>query len=225
MVSLPSVTDPERRLAIAYAPAPVRDALAVLWALDERFASVLASTTESGIGAIRLAWWREALQRLDVVAAPPPEPLLQAVAAHLLPRGASGEELSGLEDGWLPLLGELDARGLTDHGRERGGRLFRIAALLLGADASEALIGEGEAWALTDLAFHLGDRVLAERALVLARARWDAAPAHRWPRRLRSLGILTALARADAATGFDRPRRQGAPGRVLRAFWHGLTGN
>jgi len=223
MVSPPMLTDPERRLCLAYAPAAGRAALATLWALDERFAAVLASTSESGIGAIRLAWWREALLRLDAAAAPA-EPLLQAVAAYLLPRGVSGAALSGLEDGWLPLLGDLDARGLTDHGRERGGRLFHAAASLLGAEASEDLVREGEGWALTDLAFHLSDRALAERALVLARARWDAAPRHRWPRPLRPLGILTALARADASAGFDRPRRQGSPARILRVLWHGLTG-
>ncbi|WP_157217636.1 hypothetical protein [Flavisphingomonas formosensis] len=223
MISLPSVTDPERRLSLAYAPAAARASLATLWALDERFATVLASTTESGIGAIRLAWWREALQRLDAGVVPP-EPLLQAIGQHLVPAGVSGQLLSGLEDGWLPLLGELDARGLSDHGRERGGRLFRIAASLLGVEASEDLVREGEAWALTDLAFHLSDRAAAERALVLARARWDAAPPYRWPRPLRSIGILASLGRADAVSGFDQPRTQGSPGRVLRALWHGLTG-
>lgn len=223
MISLPSVSDPERRLSLSYAPAGIRDALTTLWALDERFGTVIASTQEAGIGAIRLAWWREALARLDH-APTPAEPLLQAVAAQLLPRGVSGAALSALEDGWLPLLGALDAEGLADHARERGGRLFGLAARMLAAEPPAEVMLAGEGWALVDLAFRVRDRPTAERAIGLAVARWAAIPAYRWPRRLRALGVLAELARADTIAGLDRPRAQGSPGRLARALWHGLTG-
>ena len=57
------LADPERTLAVAYAPADKRPALTALFALDERFGAVVSSTSEPMIGLMRLAWWRE---RLDV---------------------------------------------------------------------------------------------------------------------------------------------------------------
>ena len=65
---------------------------------------------------------------------PWPEPRLQAVAEHLLPRGVSGAMLSGIEDGWATLLDEApDMRRVA----VRGSRLFAIAARLLGSDHDE----------------------------------------------------------------------------------------
>src|ERR1700760_3804181 len=72
--------DPDRRLALAYAPARARPALEALWRLDVTLGAVVARAREKMVARIRLAWWREALERLD--AAPPPaEPLLEALAA------------------------------------------------------------------------------------------------------------------------------------------------
>ena len=61
------IADPERRLALAYAPRDRRGALAVLWALDERLGSIVAATREAMLGEIRLAWWRDALAGLDEI--------------------------------------------------------------------------------------------------------------------------------------------------------------
>ena len=51
---------------------------------------------------IRLAWWREALEKLDREA-PPPEPVLRALAAAVLPT-VGGAELAAMEEGWSALL-------------------------------------------------------------------------------------------------------------------------
>ena len=62
-----------------------------------------------------------------------------------------------------------------------------------------------------------------------ARAALAAASRHvehsQWPRPLRPLGMLAALARRDLARGPDRRERPGAPARMIRMLRHRLTGN
>ena len=107
--------DPDRTLALAYVPAAARPAVEALWRLDAAFAAILATGTQPMISQMRLAWWREALERLDR-APPPAEPVLQALAAHVLPQ-VTGAELAAMEEGWLMLLSD-DAAG-----RRRAGSL------------------------------------------------------------------------------------------------------
>src|SRR5688572_20804059 len=94
--------DPEVRLALAYVPAARRPALEALWRLDAAFGAVLITGREPMISRIRLAWWRESLERLDREP-PPAEPVLQAVALHLLPAGLTGAGLAEMEAGWAVL--------------------------------------------------------------------------------------------------------------------------
>ena len=56
-------------------PASKRAAIETLWRLDAAFGAVLTTGTEPMISRIRLAWWREALEKL-ATAPPPAEPLL-----------------------------------------------------------------------------------------------------------------------------------------------------
>ena len=77
--------DPDRKLALAYVPAGARPAVEALWRLDVAFAAILATGTQPIVSQMRLAWWREALERLDS-APPPAEPVLQALATHVLPK-------------------------------------------------------------------------------------------------------------------------------------------
>jgi phytoene synthase len=217
-------SDPERALTLAYAPAAVRPALAVLWQLDERLGAIVAATREEQLGAIRLTWWREALERLDAVP-PPEEPLLKAVATELIGRGIGGAALGDIADGWAALLAALplDTEALEAHAAQRGGALFRNAGALLGAEAPQ-LTAAGEGWALIDLAFHVSDQETAGRAVAMARERLAGASDWHWPARLRPLGALTMLASGDAAAGLTVKRRPGSPKRVARALLHRLTG-
>lgn len=212
--------DPERRLALAYVPAPLRQAVDTLWRLDATFAAVLVTGNEPMISRIRLAWWRESLEKLDR-AGPPAEPMLQAVAANLLPLGLSGTELADMEEGWAALVAPdpLGDEELDRFARGRGGRLFQLSAKLLGGD-EKAVESGGECWALVDFARHAGSKAEAEQALEAARRRTDRG---RWPARERPLGMLAALARRDAAAA-SGPERQGSPRRVLRMIRHRLTG-
>ena len=210
--------DPERKLALAYVPAARRATLEALWRLDVSFGSVLATGSDPMVSRIRLAWWREALEKLDREP-PPPEPLLQGAAQHLLPLGVTGAELAAMEPGWTALTepGRITEADLQRHAKDRGGRLFRLSARLLGK-AGFAVEAAGEAWALVDLARHSADPADAEAARAAARGR--AVPGS-WPKPLRPLGMLAILAAEDARAG---PRPPGSPARMWRMLRHRLTG-
>lgn len=211
--------DLDRRLALAYAPARARPALEALWRLDVTLGAVVARGRDPMAAQLRLAWWREALERLDI-SPPPPEPVLQALAAHVLPAGIAGAELAALEEGWRVLLAEgpLGVEALQAYARVRGGLLFRLSARLLGG--SNAVEPAGERWALVDLARH-SRRPDEEAAARQAAARIAEEPA--WPKPLRPLAMLSLLARRDLerAGPFER---QGSPARMLRLISYRLSG-
>lgn len=137
--------DHDRYLCALYAPAAVRPGLMALFALDLEMAQIVATTSEPMVGAIRLAWWREALESLDKSKVPA-QPLLQALAAHVLPAGISGAELAGLEDRWIGLIGNDDVPPEYIDG---GGHLFGWAARLFG-DISGSGPALGRRWAGAD---------------------------------------------------------------------------
>lgn len=222
-MELPAIIDPERALTLVYAPARFRPALAALWRLDERLGSVVATTTEPMIGAIRLAWWREALEALDL-GAPPDEPLLREIAQTLLPLNIRGTELAAIEAGWAALLDgdPPDGEAIERHGRLRGRLLFGLAARMLGHGGSEEAAIAGEGWALIDLGSRTRDPGIAALARAQARECLLRLKGYRWPTALRPLGALAVLARHDACA--NGPRRQASPRRIGRALLHRLTG-
>ncbi|HEX5184625.1 MAG TPA: squalene/phytoene synthase family protein [Allosphingosinicella sp.] len=210
--------DPDRILALSYVSAARRPALEALWRLDASLGAVLAGGREPMISRIKLAWWREALERLDGERAPA-EPMLQALAGHVLPAGFAGAELAEMVEGWEILLSPEPLTGaeLALYAEARGARLFRLSARLLGGEPHP---GAGERWALVDLARH-SNETDADAAIAAASA--QPRPA-RWPARLRPLGMLAALAARDADPARPRWERQGAPGRMLRMLRVRLTG-
>jgi phytoene synthase len=212
--------DPDRRLALAYVRARMRPSVAALWRLDATFASILATGRDRMVGRIRLAWWREALERLDREAAPP-EPLLRSLADHVLPADVSGAELAAMEEGWSVLLSDRPPTTgqLAGYASARGGLLFAYSARLLG-DPEFPVEPSGRLWALVDLARHSARPEEARAALAVAAPGADAT----WPRALRPLGMLAALARRDLARPGPPWQAGGAPGRMLRMVRHRLTG-
>ena len=207
--------DPERRLALAYVPASARPALEALWRLDAAFAAILAGGTQPLISQMRLAWWREALERLDE-APPPAEPLLQALAAHVQPK-VSGAELAAMEAGWLILLSDspLSGEELASYASLRGGLLFQYSARLLG-DPVFPVRDAGRLWALADLARHSrrGENVKVSRPESQVK----------WPPELRPLGMLAVLARRDLERPEQDFEKAGSPARILRMVRHRLMG-
>ncbi len=170
--------------------------------------TVVERATEPALAAIKLAWWREQLERLDDYS-PPAEPRLKAAAQELLPRGIGGRELSGLELGWATLLEDnVDARLVA----ARGELVFELAARLLGASHRD-LAAAGRLYALMDM---------PRRGLNDFRPAADQPGAARFPPKLRPLTGLACLARRDLLRGPDEP--EGTPGRSWALIRHRLTG-
>jgi phytoene synthase len=187
------LTDRWFDLAFSYAPDGARDAVAALFALDAALGNILRTTREPLVGQMRLAWWREALEGLDASAAPA-EPVLQSLAAAILPLGITGHALSEMVDAWEPLLDDVGVQWIDDHARLRGRTLFAMAGIAVEAAASDAIGEAGEGWALADLAANLSDPAQAS----LAREHAVTALAHarepRWSRNGRVLGALALIA-------------------------------
>jgi phytoene synthase len=213
--------DADRALALTYVPASRRPAIGALWRLDAALGAVLAGGREPLISQIKLAWWRDSLEKLDAEKAPA-EPVLQEVAQHVLPAGVTGAALSPMEEGWAVLLSQdpLTADELEAYASGRGALLFRHSATILGQRLSSEMERAGEGWALVDLARH-SNAADAESAMEAAA---DRLKETRWPSRLRPLGMLAALAARDAERGLGHLEPHGAPPRMLRMLRHRLTG-
>jgi len=171
---------------------------------------------------IKLAWWRDALEALGE-APPPGEPVLRALMTEVLPRGITGTELAAMEEGWTLLLSEepLTKAELHRYAFARGGLVFRFSARILGGLGGEQVELGGEAWALADLARHIGSKSECDAALEACRARVRS---ERWPARLRPLGMLAALAARDAQPRGDGLEVPGSPRRMLRMLRHRVSG-
>ncbi len=63
-------------------PPARRDAVSALWALDSKLAELGKGAREPALRQIRLRWWAERLEAMADGAEPPPEPVLQMVAAR-----------------------------------------------------------------------------------------------------------------------------------------------
>ncbi len=202
--------DRDRYLAALYVPAPVRPALMALWALDLELAAVVRAARDPMVAEIKLAWWREALDRLDS-APPPAQPLLQALAAEVMPHGVTGAQLATLEARWLPLL-DPEAEVLPPAFVEGGAILFGLAGHVLGGDPAVAARLGGE-WALGERC-----RSIARGAHVPAVARQVKVPLA-----LRPLLGLVHIGRRDrmryvrgpAFWSPIWPEPRGTPGRQL----------
>ena len=214
----------EISIASSYLNHANRDKVIPLWEFDAGLAALLGRGIQPALTQIKLAWWREAVERLDL-ASTTSQPLLEAlqriIATHKLDR----MEIAQIAEGWDYLLGPepLPEDDLLDYARLRGGTLFDISAQLLGAPSDQAWRAAGTGWALVDLARHSTKPEEARAALTAAAPCLDQAPV-RWPTRLRFLGMLATLAKRDLAMGTGRFERQGSPGRLGRMLLHRLTG-
>lgn len=200
----------DRDLIRLYWPVELRPAFDALFSLDDALADVVARANEPVLGAIKLAWWRESLEKLDHEP-PPQEPRLRAVAADLLPRAISGKELAGMEPGWATLLDERPDNKLIE---QRGAILFQIGARLLGV-SDAGLSDAGALYAQIDV---------ARRGIDDGRSTANALGAIRFTRRARPLSALAALASRDLRRRDVDWEPQATPGRAWALLRHRLTG-
>ncbi|MGE7206998.1 squalene/phytoene synthase family protein [Sphingomonas sp. NPDC019816] len=210
----------EQALAVGYAPAAARDGFAALLDLDHQLASILQSTTEPMIGQMRLTWWYEALEKLDREPAPA-HPVLQRLAASVLPGGVRGADLAPMIEGWEALLDDgepLEDERIARHADARGGVLFASIGRLLGQSGLAPL---GAAWAKADLAQHLSDGDARTRIGAGAVSALDVALGGKSPKSARGLSGLAVLARESLR---HPDRLPGHPLRAARLAWHGLSG-
>jgi len=190
----------------------LRPAFDALFDIDDAMADVVAESTQPALGAIKLAWWRERLEELDQGKVPS-EPRLQAAARELLPRGISGGDLAQLEAGWATLLQEqpdIDVLG------QAGGGLFEIAARFL-KSSDPALRDAGRTYAF---------QMVQRRDLLasgLPESDFRELVGRVFPKSLRPLTALTALAVRDLRRGDDR-EPEATPGRAIALLAHRLTG-
>jgi phytoene synthase len=197
-------------MILSYASATGRAGLAALLALDDMLAGALRTVREPMAAQMRMTWWHDALSRLSdapLLA----EPVLQALARDVIPRGVTGTELTRIVEGWEELLepDDLDEAALMRFAAGRGA-VFVLAGQVLGVEGP--LLEAGQGWALADLARHSRD---AGHAAALASPLLEVAGKHRWSRKGRALGAMVHLARiGDAGPG----------ARTARALWHRTTG-
>lgn len=205
-----------QRLALAYAPASVREPTLALFALDTRLGAILRGAREPMLAQLRLAWWREQL-RSDPATWPSGDPLLAALQSW-----AGGREalagLVGLVDGWEALTGAapLPAAALDSLADARGDAFAALAVLVGAGRDREAARRLGRGWALADLASRLSHPDERQAAARLAAAE---PPGGTWvSRRMRPLAVLSGLARRRSqGDGLSRTA-------VLAALRIGLLG-
>ncbi len=199
---------PDRALMLHHFPSALRPAILALWAIDEVMWAAIAAASQPALAGIKLAWWREALARLDHDPAPP-EPRLRAVADHIVSRGVSGADVAGIEEGWAALLDPVPE---PDRVMLRGQRLFAIEARLLGVK-DPLLLEAGSLFALGDaMRRRLGDFGPARQALL------GDLRGRRVGRGARPVTLAARLAARDLA------EPEGTPGRALALLGHRFHG-
>jgi len=202
-----------QRLALAYAPARARVPTLALLALDTRMASLLRNSREPMLAQLRLAWWRETLQR-DASEWPVGEPILQALGSWQNGHGA----LTALVDGWeaLTSAAPLPAVSFETMAEGRGAAFAALAGVVGTPTDVEGARALGKAWALADLSARLSHPAEQEAAHQLRQADQSRYPS--LSRAMRPLVVLHGLAQRELV-GEGRSRASLLT--ALRLGWFG----
>lgn len=190
-----------QRLALTYSPPRARSATLALLALDARLGAVLRARREPIAAQLRLAWWRETLER-PPAEWPLGEPVLEALRCW---RDASG--LAALAGGWEALLSDALTTAAVAEFVDGRGQAFAGLARELGVERVDVAADAARLWALADLAANISDG--EERRLVVEYGRsLEQAPP--LPASLRPLAVLAGLGAAALRHGgaplLDGPR-------------------
>ncbi|HLO23706.1 MAG TPA: phytoene/squalene synthase family protein [Methyloceanibacter sp.] len=148
--------DPDRSLSALFAPREARVDLFALYALNAELSRVAELVSEPGLGAIRLQWWRDAIERAASGEAIG-HPVADAFGETLRHRKLSRNRVSALIDARnfdvetkiMPDMATLDT--YLGH---TAGTVFALAAEILGArgeSVEQAARSAGKAYGLTGL--------------------------------------------------------------------------
>lgn len=193
-----SVTDlpPPIQIALSHTAPKWRDAALALFAFDDRLSRVVATVRDPLAAQIRLAWWRDELDK-PVGAREHSDANLAAISAHL-----AGEEalLLALVDGWETALMDppLSRDTIADLAVARAG-MFAFLASAAGREThAEAARAYGRIWALADFCAGRVEAVERDDCLALGGAE---SPLPALPYALRGLIILGKLGAACIKRG------------------------
>ena len=131
--------DPDRAIATLFAPAEARDDLFALIAFNAELARIADQVTEPGLGAIRLQWWREAIERAGA-GETSGHPVADAFGGVLARKRLSRERVASLIDAHSFDVGETlmpDTRTLDAYLFDTTGGLFALAAEIVGAEGEK----------------------------------------------------------------------------------------
>ena len=135
--------DRDRYLALLFAPASARSALAAIAAFNLELARAATDITESMLGLVRLQWWREAVEEIRAGGAIRRHQVAEALAAATRTHGLSTDLMLAmiasreeeLESDGAPTHAVFDAR--ADAG---AANLIRLSLQVLGLDPKDATL-------------------------------------------------------------------------------------
>jgi phytoene synthase len=148
--------DPDRAIAALFAPRESRADLLALIAFNVELARIAEQVSEPELGAIRLQWWREAVERAgdgELTG----QPVADALGEALRRRELSRQRIDAMIDARAFDLGigiMPDKAALETYLRDTAGSLFALSAECLGASRSSiepAAAQAGLAYGLTGL--------------------------------------------------------------------------
>ena len=131
--------DADRAIATLFAPSEARDDLFALFAFNAELARIAGQVSEPGLGAIRLQWWREAIERAANGEATG-HYVADAFGGVLARRSLSHERVAGLIDARTFDVGETvmpDSATLDAYLFDTAGSLFALALEIAGAEGEK----------------------------------------------------------------------------------------
>jgi phytoene synthase len=148
--------DPDRSLSALFVPRKARADLFALYAFNAELSRVAEVVSEPGLGAIRLQWWREAIERAESgegIGHPVADAFGETINRLKLSRGLVSALIDArafdVETKIMPDMTSLDA-----YLNDTAGAVFALAAEIIsarGASVEQAARPAGKAYGLTGL--------------------------------------------------------------------------
>lgn len=142
--------DPDRSLAVLFAPSAVRDDHYALYAFNVELARIAEQVTEPDLGAIRLQWWREAIAEV-ASGHPVANAFNQTLRRHALP---SSRIEALFEARRFDVMEKImpDWPALVAYLRDTAGNLFALTSVVMSGGSDAPLCeAAGRAYGLTGL--------------------------------------------------------------------------